>query len=279
MSKKYVQGSQIDKIYSGSIEESIDKVHAAIDEHFGDSSINIVATHDGYAYAFSEDGDPLKVTFKTKKDGSIAVVSAKPTDKIMVIEDKKVPKHVSGELRSIVKEMVEGNVTRTRVREVASLLRKDEDYWLSDVLGKINEGSGDTDWIKMYEANMEKVRTSLYGNIKEIESGIPSTRYSTIKELDQVSEELCLSIGLLKKRMSDIFDESEKVSFNSEEDFLKVVNESLRVEAQNMSAMLGKVESLFEDSHLSEMASMHDRVADRIKKMAILSEYIKKKTK
>lgn len=278
MSKSYIQGSVIDAVSNGSLERAVDNIHSAIDDYFGESSVNIVATHSGYAYAISEDGNPLKVTFESLDDGSVRVKSAKPTKAIKIIEDDEVTSHVARELRSIVESMMKGTVSRTQVREVASLLQKDEDYWMSGILHKLDEMTGETsEWLKMYEANTERIRTSLYGRIREIEARGSSTAYLSLPNASEFSEELKLSVGRLKTLCLDIFDESEKMVFDTGEDFLCTVCESLKVEAQAVGAMLGKAEKLFEASELPQVAAVHDKIANRAKTMAIVSEYLKTK--
>ncbi len=275
---RYVSGRELEKVYKGSAEASLDDIHSAIDDYFGESSVNIVATHNGYAYVFNEDGCPLKVTFEASGD-SVSVASAEPTDSIEVIEDSEVQRHVSKGLKSIVENMVNGRVTRTQVREVATLLKKDDDYWMSGILDKTMGVMGESEWSNMYEANTEKIRTSLYGSIKEIEEKVPTVKYETLDNIGEFAEELELSLGQLKKLVLDIFDESENIAFNDDDEFLCNVSASLKVEAQKIGAMLGKAERLLGEENISQVATLHDMVSNRVKTMAIVSQYLKSKAR
>lgn len=273
----FVQGSALEKVYEGSHEDRLAGIHSAIEEHFGDSPVNIVATHDKHAIVFNEDGCLLKVTLDTDKKGNPKVVSAKPSKIVPVIEDEDVPAHVSKELRSIVTNMLEGKeVTRTQVREVASLLKKDEDYWLSDILSKLDEAMGETDWYKMYEANTERIRTSLYGSLKALEGQVPNTKYSKMsaKKIGKFTEELEESLVMLGGVAQSIVDECSKLVFDKDDDFLAVIRESLIVEAQAVIDLLGKAGKLMNPSDLVRIAEAHDKMADRARVMTVVSGYL-----
>lgn len=275
----FVQGSALDKVCEGSMENRLNEIHAAIGDFLGESPVNIVATHEKHALVFNEDGCLLKVTFGNDKEGRVVVASAKPTDVVPVIEDDGVPGHVAKELSGMVRTMMEGNeVSRNQFREVASLLKRDEDYWLSDVLEKIEESSNG-EWRKMYESNEERIRTSLYGSIREIEAVVPKTRYASfgVEKLENFSEELNDSISELNKVVKVIVDECSKMVFHEEDDFSKVVCKSLLVDAQGLSNLLGKAAKLMNPGDMVRMAEAHDNVADRVKVMRVVSRYMSTK--
>jgi hypothetical protein len=167
-------------------------------------------------------------------------------------------------------------IERTQVREVAQLLRKDEDYWLAGLLEKLDE-CGDDGWFQMYEANAEKIRTSLYGRIREIESRIPKTRYTKIArdKLAEFKAELRDSVCVLGEVLQQIVDECTGMVFDQGQDeFFGAIRSSLTAEAQAVCGLLGKAEKLMGSDDLERMAVAHDRLAERAKTMAVVSEYL-----
>ena len=277
----YIQGSAIDKKFKGSLEHQSLVVQKAIDEHFGDSPVRILATHQKHAYAIDGDGQMLKVTYKVEDDGAV-VVKAKPTKDIPVIEDDNIPRFIAGQLRTMVEAASSGKeISRTGVREVAQLLDKDETYWVSDVLEKINEAADESEWFAMYEANQEKIRTSTYGNIREIESLFPSTRFAKIarSKLPKFEGELREALAIIADLANEMVDECNKMVFdNSQNEFFGAICESLNVEAHAVSGLLGKAEKLMRTEDVGRMADAHDRLAERAKTMAVVTAYLKTKS-
>jgi len=277
----YIQGSAIDKKFKGSLEHQSLVVQKAIDEHFGDSPVRILATHQKHAYAIDGDGQMLKVTYKVEDDGAV-VVKAKPTKDIPVIEDDNIPRFIAGQLRTMVEAASSGKeISRTGVREVAQLLDKDETYWVSDVLEKINEAADESEWFAMYEANQEKIRTSMYGNIREIESLFPSTRFAKIarSKLPKFEGELREALAIIADLANEMVDECNKMVFdNSQNEFFGAICESLNVEAHAVSGLLGKAEKLMRTEDVGRMADAHDRLAERAKTMAVVTAYLKTKS-
>jgi hypothetical protein len=51
----------------------------------------------------------------------------------------------------------------------------------------------------------------------------------------------------------------------------------LNVEAQGIGALLGKAEKLYGQDSLPLLANIHDKLADRVKTMIVMSEYLKDK--
>jgi hypothetical protein len=218
------------------------------------------------------------VTYKLE-DGKIANIESKPSKAIPIIEDDNIPAHVAKELRDLVKKAMSGKpMLRTQVREVSQLLNRDEDYWLSDVLSKLEEASGATDWFKMYEANQEHIRTGLYGKIRDIEGVVPTTRYSKIgsSKLPKFEKEIRESLTMLQKLTTQLVDECSGIVFDKDRDeFLGAICNSLIVEAQAINGLLSKAEKLMGSKDVGSVAVAHDRLAERAKKMAVVAEHLK----
>lgn len=277
----YIQGSAIDRKYKGSLEHRAQVIGDAIEEHFGDVPINILLTKDDHAFVIDGHGDVLKVTYKVEGDG-VEISRAKKTKEIPVIEDADVPRFVSDQIRSIAESVAKGKpIERTQVRELAQLIDKNEKYWISDVIGAIDEATEDSRWNEMYEANQEQIRTSMYGRIREIESPFTATKFSKIapSKINKFEDELREAVGVLSSLVGQVVDECSNMVFDKDRyEFFSAICESLKVEAQAIGGLLGKAEKLMRTDDVSRVAEAHDRLAERAKTMAVVTEYIKTKS-
>lgn len=277
----FVQGSAIEKAMKGSMETLTEAIHQCVHDHYTDSALNIVATFEGHVLAFNEDKKLLKITYGLDEENNLVVTGAKPSKAIPVIEAADIPNHVSKELKGVVKKMMAGKkVSRTQVRELAAFTQKDEMYWMSDILSKIEESTGDADWYKMYEANLERIRTSLHGRIREIEGQVPRTHYTRIAKakLEEFDKEIRESLTILTGLFGKLCEDCRVLTFPDKQDFLGVVRESLIAEAQAVVSLLGKAEKLAGRDDLPLVASAHDKLADRARTMVLVSAYIKGKS-
>lgn len=272
----YIQGSAIEKARSGSIENKLNTIQDFLGEKY--NALRIVATFDDHVLAFNEDGKFRDISFSINEDGSMEVTGDKASRAVSVIKDEDI--HVSKELKSIVKLMNEDNDVRTRVRELMPFINDTDMIWLSDVMKGIEESVKPNTWSKMYEANIERVKTKLYGRIREIENGIPKVRYSRLPEerISEFKSEVKDSMSILCDRYKIIIEGCKGLEFCDNE-FLGAVCESLIVEAQVLVDLLGKAEKLSRQDDLSTVARAHDKLADRARMMALMSEYLKVKSK
>jgi hypothetical protein len=275
----YIKGSELNKHFVGSLGHRMELLQAAIRDEVGEDVAFLSTREDGTVFACS-DGSVKKAVCKLNKDGTVKSVKVEDAD-IEVVDDEDLPVHVASEVRSVAEKMLTNDTlddeTRTQVRELAQVVDGEEDYWLTDVLAKLEEATKDTKWMDMYEANTEKIRTSLYGSIREIEGKVPRTRYRKIdaEKLSEFEEELIESICQLGTIAEEIVDECTPVVFHGEqEEFFGAVRDSLIAEAQTLHGLLGKAAKLV-GSELGRLAEAHDRLAERAKVMAIVSEYLK----
>jgi hypothetical protein len=273
----YIQGSAIEKARSGSIENKLDIIKNFLGEKY--NALRIVATFDDHVLAFNEDGKFRDISFLMNENGSIKITSDKASRVVSVIKDEDIPSHVSKELKNIVKSMINEDFdVRTRVRELVPFINDIDMIWLSDVMKGIDESVKPNTWSKMYEANIERIKTKLYGRIREIENGVPKVRYSRLPE-ERISEfktEVKDSMSILCDRYKIIIEGCKGLQFCDNE-FLGAVCESLIVEAQVLVDLLGKAEKLSRQDNLSIVAKAHDKLADRARTMALMSEYLKLK--
>lgn len=277
----FVQGSAIEKAMKGSLEERIGTIHQCIRDHHSNEDLNIVATFEDYALAFTEEKKLVKITYSLNENDNLTVSSVKPSKAVPVIEDEDVAHHVSKELKKVARKMMEGKeVSRTQVREIASLASEDEIYWMSEILSRIDESIANTDWYKMYEANLERIRTTLHGNIRVLEGQVPKTSYTRISKdkLAEFEKEMSESLDILRGLFGQFCEECGNLTFSDKQDFLSVVRESLIAEAQAVVGLLGKAAKLAGRDDLPLVASAHDKLADRARTMALVSAYIKGKS-
>lgn len=274
----YIQGSKVDKKFEGSFEHQSLLINNAISEHFEDAPVNVLMTHPDHSFVVDKDGKVLKLTYSIE-GGEVKDLKAKPSKAIPVIEDDGISAHVAKELKSLVKSAISGKpMPRTQVREVSQLLKSDEDYWLSGVLTKLEEATGETDWFKMYEANQEHIRTGLHGKLKDVEGAVPTTRYAKIvsSKLSKFEPEIKESLTVLQDLTSQLVDECSQIVFDKDRDeFLSAICDSLIVEAQAINGLLGKAEKLMGSQDVGLMAVAHDRLAGRAKIMTVVAEHLK----
>lgn len=276
----YVQGSKLNEKYIGSLGHKIEIVNDAICKKLDSDDVNIVSVHENYAYGIDGAGKIFKASYKFK-NGDIGDIEISDSDDIPVFEEDEIPNFVSVQLKDVVEKMMNGELPeRTQVRELYQMISEEEDYWMSDVMEKIYESMDGSDWYKMYDANQDKIRTSLYGEIRKIESPIPKTRYTKINSSKLLSfdEELKESLTILKKVINEIVDECEIMVFDNDSDFYGANCESLKVEAQAITGLLSKAEKLMRQDEIVRIAEAHDKLAERAKEMAVVAKYLKNKS-
>lgn len=271
----YIRGSEIDERYQGSLEQRILTVKGAVEEQLN-KGVTILATHPNAALVVDEDGHLHEAKFKFAR-GEVKNLELSASD-IPVHQDEDMPVHIAGELRDIVDDIMEGRETdRTRVREIAALLR-DEDYWLTDVIKKLSEEtSQDVEWFQVYEANRHEIRTKMYGQIRELESRVPKTRYSKLPtgRLPEFEGELRESMAVLADIAGAVVDDFGSMVFDEEDEFLCAVRQSLIAEAQATKSLLSKAAKLMASEDMPRAADVHDGLAERAKNMVVVSEWIK----
>lgn len=278
----YIQGSRVEKKFKGSFDHRVVVVEEAIKEHYGEIPVDVLATHSDHAFVLDGHGRVMKVKYDFE-DMQVVNIKVCSTKEIPVIEDEDVPAHVSEELKKMVEGAMGGEkISRTQVREVSQLLDKQEVYWLTDVLSGLEEAvSEESKWYEMYQANEEKIRTSLYGSVKDIEGAIPRTRFSKIKssQIGIFESEMKESLSVIGDFANEIVDECSKMVFDKEqEEFFGAISDSLIVEAQAINRLLVKAGKLIRRDDLGRIAEAHDKIAERGKIMAVVSGYLKKKT-
>jgi hypothetical protein len=276
--KMIIKGSSIEKVRTGSLENKIEDVSSIISEKYKDVSFSVLATYEDKVTVLLPDGTARDISYSINEDGKYSITSDRSNKSVGVVADEDITADVSNQLNGIVKSIIKGKgISRTQVRELASMVSKDETYWMSDILSLVESTMSDSEWSKMYEANTEKVRTGVYGSIRAIESNIPKTRYSLVPKdkMGDFAVEVKESIVMIKDVFSKIVEDCKgNLAFRDKDEFLNGIRESLLAEAQAVVDLLGKADKLQRQDNLPIVAGIHDKLAERAKTAAVTSEYL-----
>jgi hypothetical protein len=278
----YAKSQDMKKWLDGSIEERIGQVAEAVSRAVG-AEVEMIATKDDCALFRDPSGRLAEAVFAIN-GGVIENVEIR-VDPIPVYEDAQLPRLVADELKEIAHGMLHGEpMTRTRVRVLAGLLKKDEDYWLGDVIAYMDCAMLSEDannWHVAYQANQEKIRTAMWGSIRELEARIPKTAYAKIPSgrLPEFNEELHESLGIVSTRLSEIVDGISGLVFDETDGFYGAIRQSLIAEAQLLRGLLAKAEQLMRAEDIDRMALAHDRLCGRARTMEVVAAYLKGRSK
>lgn len=267
MSESYVRAADLRPYTSGSLEEQQERVQAAIEAEVG--PVELIATQADRALVRTREGALREATFKIA-DGAVTDVQ---------VRDARVPQHgpelvpslVAEELRALVGAMLRGEaVERTQVRACARMLAADEDYWIGDVLRKMEEAESPA--LTEQEA---KIRESMWGQVRELEARIPKTAYAKIPaaRLPEFESELRESWKLVGEALCEIIDGASPLVFSEEE--MGAIQESLIVEVQALQGLHRKAGWLMRTEDLGRAAVAHDRLCGRARTMVVMAAYLK----
>jgi hypothetical protein len=277
----YVRGEDLEKWMGNSLEARISLVETAVTAKVG-VAVELLATREDGALFRTPDGKLHEATFVTcvgDHGPTVADVAVQPST-IPVHEEAALPRLVSDELRSITADLMDGKaIERTRVRSLANLVKTEEVYHVGQVIAKLDEAcavTGDEHWYKLYEANQEKIRTAMYGQIRELEAHVPKTAYARLPKtrLTEFEPELRESMGLLAKVMEEIIDVIRPLVFDRDDEFFGAIRESLIAEAQTLHGLLAKAGELMRAEDLERVAVAHDGLCGRARTMEVVSAYI-----
>jgi hypothetical protein len=278
----YARSQDLQKWLVGSSEELLDRVTEAVAHAVG-FDVELIATKSDCALFRDQSGRLSEAVF-TMRDGVVEDVEIR-RDPVPVYEEAQLPRLVSDELRDITAGLLHGKpVTRTQVRALAGILHADEDYWLGDVLARMDQAilAEDADhWHTAYQANHEKIRTAMWGSIRELEARIPKTAYAKLPagRLSEFSGELDESLGIVSNRLMEIVDGISSLVFDNDNGFYGAIRESLIAEAQLIHGLLAKAVKLMRAEDLERMAVAHDRLCGRAKTMEVVAAYLMGRSK
>lgn len=272
----YVHGTDIENAKKGSMEGSIVGIHDCILKEC--PGANIVATFEDHVFLFDSDKKFRKANFIVNESGEYEFKSKRISNLVQTIEEDELVSHVSDGIKSLVEGILKGDdIDSDRVIELAALVDKEEIYWMSDINEQLEDVFKKDEWMKMYKANEEKIRTKMYGNVREIEGRIPSVYFSKIsdKNIREFVGEIKESFSVISDVISNSGSICSGLEFENNSDFFSAVSKSLTVEAQAIVGLLGKAEKLITEDNMSVAAKAHDKMVSRARIMTLMSEYLK----
>lgn len=278
----YVRGEDLERWTAGSLEASIERVERALAGHAG-VAVEVLATREDGALYRTPEGALHEAAF-TQGSTGVEGITSKPSS-VPVHEAAALPRLVADELRALTAAMVRGEAPeRTRVRSLAGLLRADEVYTLGQVLARVDEacaGTGAAHWRTLYEANQERIRTAMWGQIRELEARVPKTSYARLPlaRLPEFEAELRESLGLVGGLLCEMVDGIQPLVFDKDDEFLGAIRESLIAEAQTLRGLLAKAGQLMRAEDLERAAVAHDGLCGRARVMEVVSAYLKGRAK
>lgn len=263
----YVEAKELESLYEGSLEQRNDFICEKANE-FGYKSAEVVATYKGHSVVVCDDKFLKAVV---KKDDVVFEEMDIP-----VIKDAEF--FVSQELKRVVKEAFDGEVSCNRLHKLSKMVDADDIYWLSSIAESI-EDVEDNEWYTYYKDNKDDIDSTLSGKIRETKARVPKTRFSklSVKKLDENIETFNESIKVLSELMLNIVDVDGKLVFDIKSGGFETINKSLIDEAQTIVGLLSKAKKLLLPgvSNKKRMAEAHDKLAERLKTMMVVSEYLK----
>ena len=278
----YVRGEDLERWMQGSLEANIDRVERALAEHAG-VAVEVLATREDGALYRTPEGALHEAAF-TQGPTGIEGVTSKPSA-IPVFGAEAAPVLAAAELRAITAGMLEGQAPeRTRVRNLTGVLRAGEPYTMGAVIGAVEEAmsvAGEQHWYALYEANQERIRTAMWGQIRELEARVPSTAYGRLPRtrLVEFEPELRESLGLLAGVCNQIVDTIRPLEFDRDHEFLGAIRESLIAEAERLHGLLARAGQLMRAEDMDRAAVAHDRWCGRAKTMEVVAAYLTGRSK
>lgn len=267
----YVRAQDLSRWAEGSLEQQIERAEAAVAARVG-GPVELLYTRPDGALFRAADGTLQEAVFV---DGEVAVRPAP----VPQFEAAALPRLVADELRAVTRGLLEGEAVRGQVRALVPLLRAGEEYWLTGVLRRVDEvlaADAPGHWHTEYKAHQERIRTAMWGSIREVEGRLPKTAYARLPaaRLSEFDPELRESLGVVATVLHEIVDGCATLVFDKGSSECSAI-ESLTVEAQLLRGLLAKAGTLMRTEDLEQMAVAHDQVVGRAKTMAVVAAYLR----
>jgi len=293
----FIPSRVLDELVKGCHESVVPAVRKAIEEDselFEGENASLIATFQGYAFAATESGKFYRVRYHVKED--VASLYDAATVKIPKISRKDAPKHIRGEARKVVQEMLSGKDSRNHLHEIAAAIFSGVSVTHEGAGGYIIERLGGERRWKIYiedpspmvsefvEFDTKKFAAESKPKFKSILSG----DYDPSK----VEEYRKIAVGSLKEiqeRVSDIARLSgmtEVSSFTLKADWRRedsgmMVGEfrefliDFADDARGLSEDLESYLSVADTAPLEALASLHDTVAVAMERVELAGKFVK----
>jgi hypothetical protein len=269
----FVRKADLDRHAEGSLEARLAAVRAAAAE----LQVTVLAVHEDYALVRAVDGAVKRMRYALAESRASGAVLEEAD--VPVLEGHGLDSAAGTDLREAAAALARGEaVGRTRVRDLARMLRREVPYWVPDALAAcIRE---DAPWAGWYAPQGAAVRERLHGSIRDIEAPVPRTRYAKVAEgtLAGCEAELRESIAAIRGVARTMFDDlTLGVSYQEAE--LAAVHSSLREEARALDEGLAWVEKMDWTGKVPEVATAHDRIAARLRDGLVVQAHLRAQTR
>ena len=276
----HIERDVLESVIAGSFEDLSDTVARLASTEIGEN-VEIVATHRGHAIGTSG-GRVVRVEWDIR-NGEVEVTRVGDSD-VPVVTEENTDKHVSDRLQSVVRSLCsedfEPSAVRNQLHLIASLVKKDGEYWAEDLIEEASAVlSGEPGWLSEYEENIKAVRSALHGVLGSTEGSIPKTRYHRVKRasLENFRSEVYDSTEIIREALDQmvgtlaplVFDKDEScgVSLNSARD-------AIIEEASSLLVSTKRILELARPEALVSLAKYHDDLAERSRSMLVMSRFL-----
>jgi hypothetical protein len=270
----FVRQADLERHRAGSMEARLAAVGAAA----AGLKAAVLAVHEDYALVRAEDGAVRRMRYALAEGCAVTDVVLEEAD-VPVLEGRGLDKAAGGDLRAAAAALMQGEpMGRTRVRDLARMLRREVPYWVPEAVAAcVRE---DAPWAAWYGPQGAGVRERLHGQIREIEAPVPRTRYAKLADstLAGCEAELRESVGVLRGVARTMVDDlTQDVAYQETE--LTAVHQSLREDARTLDEGLAWVAELDWTGAVPMVATAHDRIAVRLRDGLVVQAHLRAQTR
>ena len=273
----FVRQADVERHQGGSLEARVQMIEAMARAELGADAV-VLATHVDHAIVSTSKG-VKRLNYQLSEDASIVTKPEVVDADVPVLEGMELDVAAGTDLRAMAASMAAGEtVGRTRVRDLARMVRRDVAYWVPDALAACVQE--DAPWVAWYEPQGAIVREKMHGSIRDIEAPVPRTRYAKLPEstLDGCMAELRESIATIRKVACTMFDDLTQPTVYQDAE-LEAVHSSLRVEAESLDRGLAWVEKMDWAGSVPAVATAHDLIAARLRDGLVVQAHLRAQQK
>jgi hypothetical protein len=276
----FIDGDKFSKMRLGSIERGIEAAKQIAEAHFG-KPVEVLATHADHFFVIIEGDSSITRANVKIVDGEAKIVSSASNEGF--VTEQNIEKYVSGVISESVDAILDGKPCN-RLHVLPMLMKRGGRYLFSEEYeSAMAVAGGDSYWQSLYELNKKSIRRSVYGHVREEEASVPKTRYGMIGsgKISEFEPELRESLAILFGIIQSVQEDLAKVSPDRVKADGWNVNkllESIASECTLLADHSRKALELSNKNNLSQLASLHDRLADTVKSMTIMKRFVQTST-
>jgi hypothetical protein len=268
----FVRQADVERHQGGSLEARVQMIESVARAELGADAV-VLATHADHAIVQTPTG-VKRLNYQLSEDASIVARPEVVDADVPMLEGMDLDVAAGSDLRAMTAAMATGEkVERTRVRDLARMVKREVAYWVPDALAACVQE--DAPWMGWYEPQGAVVREKMHGSIRDIEAPVPRTRYAKLPEstLAGCMAELRESIAAIRKVACTMFDDlTPDVAYQEAE--LVAVHRSLRAEAESLDRGLAWVEKMDWAGSVPAVATAHDLIAARLRDGLVVQAHL-----